>query len=170
MHYYTCSNVGNLGSYFQYALLIINAIILLYGCYLAIKVRNVYSDYNESKVIGLSIYGIMICMIIQLIISAVASLGHSVIFIIQSLMIILSSVILLTFMFIPKFWKLHMTGSSQNPNSQPSSRPSNNQNNNIIILIHTLLNLKRMATLICKMLKMTIIIIWLKEIIITIIV
>jgi len=131
MHYYTCSNVGNLGSYFQYALLIINAIILLYGCYLAIKVRNVYSDYNESKVIGLSIYGIMICMIIQLIISAVASLGHSVIFIIQSLMIILSSVILLTFMFIPKFWKLHMTGSSQNPNSQPSSRPSNNQNNNI---------------------------------------
>jgi len=130
MHYYTCSNVGKYGTYFQYALLVINAIILLYGCYLAIKVKDVYSDYNESKVIGLSIYGIMICMIIQLIISAVDSLGHSVIFIIQSLMIILSSVILLTFMFIPKFWKLHMTGSSQTPSSQPSSqRPSNNQNN-----------------------------------------
>jgi len=140
MHYYTCSNQGKLGSYFQLALLIINAIILLYGCYLAIKVKDVYSDYNESKVIGLSIYGIMICMIIQLIISNCKTLGHSVIFVIQSLMIILSSVILLTFMFIPKFWKLHLTGSSQNPNSNdPSSsqrqsrsrsHSHSNQNNN----------------------------------------
>ncbi|OUM69290.1 hypothetical protein PIROE2DRAFT_2790 [Piromyces sp. E2] len=136
MHYYTCKNNGTLGTYFQLSLIIINAIILLYGCYLAIKVKDVYSDYNESKVIGLSIYGIMICMIVQLIISYNVSLGHSVIFIIQSLMIILSSVILLLFMFIPKFWKLHMTGSSANHSSGnknssqrlPVSTNNNNQN------------------------------------------
>jgi len=132
MHYYTCKNIGALGTYFQLALIVINAIILLYGCYLAIKVKDVYSDYNESKVIGLSIYGIMICMIVQLIISYNASLGHSVIFIIQSLMIILSSVILLMFMFIPKFWKLHMTGSSTNQSSgnKNSSQRLPNSNNN----------------------------------------
>ncbi|ORX69845.1 hypothetical protein BCR32DRAFT_272403 [Anaeromyces robustus] len=134
MHYYACKNTSKLGFYFQLALIVINAIILLYGCYLAVKVKDVYSDYNESKVIGLSIYGIMICMIIQLIISACDNLGISVIFIIQSLMIILSSVILLTFMFIPKFWKLHMTGSSLNPSSHGKSGsqkyPTNNNQNN----------------------------------------
>ena len=133
MHYYTCSNTGKIGSYLQLALLIINAITLLYGCYLAVKVKNVYSDYNESKVIGLSIYGIMTCMVIQLIVSAFDSLGLTVIFIVQSLMIILSSVILLLFMFIPKFWKLQMTANS-NENSSGMKKSlqkypnSNNQN------------------------------------------
>jgi len=129
-HYYTCSNRGS-GIYFQWALIIINAIILLYGCYLAIKVRNVYSDYNESKVIGLSIYGIMICMIVQLIISHYSTLGHMVIFIVQSLMIIISSIILLAFMFIPKFWKLQMHGARSASQSKSSQKlPNSNGNNN----------------------------------------
>jgi len=134
MHYYTCNNTGKIGASLQIALLIINAITLLYGCYLAVKVKNVYSDYNESKVIGLSIYGIMTCMVIQLIVSAFASLGLSVIFIVQSLMIILSSVILLLFMFVPKLWKLKMTANTnENSNGMKKSLQrypnSNNQNN-----------------------------------------
>jgi len=131
MHYYTCSNTGKIGKYLQLALIVINAIILFYGCYLAVKVKDVYSDYNESKVIGLSIYGIMICMIVQIIISSIDSLGLTVIFIIQSLMIILSSVILLMFMFIPKFWKLQMTISSNQGSSgqKKSSQRLPNSNN-----------------------------------------
>jgi len=131
MHYHACRNTGKIGTYLQLALLAINAIILLYGCYLAVKVKDVYSDYNESKVIGLSIYGIMICMIVQIIISSIDSLGITVIFIIQSLMIILSSIILLMFMFIPKFWKLQMTGSTNQGSSgqKKSSQRLPNSNN-----------------------------------------
>jgi len=99
MHYWVCKNTSNVGSTIQLFLIIINGLALVYGCYLAYKVKNVYSEYNESKVIGLSIYGIVICMIILMFIVNINSLDHTTLFLIQSLMIILSADIILVFMF-----------------------------------------------------------------------
>jgi len=108
MHYWVCKNTSSLGSTIQMFLIVINGLALVYGCYLAYKVKNVYSEYNESKVIGLSIYGIVICMIILMFIVNINSLDHTTLFLIQSLMIILSADIILVFMFTPKLWKLHI--------------------------------------------------------------
>jgi len=140
MHYYQCQNNKDLGSYIQTALIVINGLTLVYGCYLAYKVKNVYSEYNESKVIGLSIYGIVICMIILMFIVNIKGLDHTTLFLIQSLMIILSADIILVFMFTPKLWKLHINIISEIPyenNKAPAStdKKSNNQeqdNNDII--------------------------------------
>jgi len=115
MHYYTCQNSGVVGSFIQMFLIVINGLALLYGCYLAYKVKNVYSEYNESKVIGLSIYGIVICMIILMFIVSINYLDHLTLFIIESLMIILSADIILVFMFTPKIWKLHINNISDMP-------------------------------------------------------
>jgi len=115
MHYYTCQNTGVVGTFIQMFLVVINGLALLYGCYLAYKVKNVYSEYNESKVIGLSIYGIVICMIILMFIVSINNLDHFTIFIIESLMIILSADIILVFMFTPKIWKLHINNISDMP-------------------------------------------------------
>jgi len=115
MHYYACQNKSNLGKYLQISLIVINGLALLYGCYLAYKVKNVYSEYNESKVIGLSIYGIVICMVILMFIVSISSLDHLTLFLIESLMIILSADIILVFMFTPKIWKLHINNISDMP-------------------------------------------------------
>jgi len=120
MHYYVCQNNKDLGSYIQLALIILNGLTLVYGCYLAYKVKNVYSEYNESKVIGLSIYGIVICMIILMFIVNIKGLDHTTLFLIQSLMIILSADIILVFMFTPKLWKLHINIISEIPYDKPA--------------------------------------------------
>ncbi len=112
MHYYTCRNTKPIGSFIQSFLIVINGIALMYGCYLAYKVKNVYSEYNESKVIGLSIYGIFICMIILMCVASIKSIDYLTLFIIESLMIILSANIILVFMFTPKLWKLHIKSIS----------------------------------------------------------
>jgi len=114
VHYYDCMNVNDIGTYMQVSLIIINALALVYGCYLAYKVKNVYSEYNESKIIGLSIYGIVICMVIIMLIVNISGLDLNTIFLIQSLMIILSADIILIFMFTPKLWKLHINNLSKN--------------------------------------------------------
>jgi len=119
LHYYTCGNVNSLGSTIELILIIFNGLALLYGCYLAYKVKNVYSEYNESKIIGLSIYGIVICMIILMLISNIENLDLNTLFLIQSLMMILSADILLIFMFTPKLWKLHINNISQVPYEKP---------------------------------------------------
>jgi len=108
MHYWVCKNTSKVGETIQTFLIVINGLALVYGCYLAYKVKNVYSEYNESKVIGLSIYGIVICMIILMFIVNINGLDHTTLFLIQSLMIILSADIILVFMFTPKLWKLHI--------------------------------------------------------------
>jgi len=142
MHYYVCQNNKDLGSYIQLSLIIINGLTLIYGCYLAYKVKNVYSEYNESKVIGLSIYGIVICMIILMFIVNIKGLDHTTLFLIQSLMIILSADIILVFMFTPKLWKLHINIISEIPYEKqaPTStdkkgsnaeQENNNNNNNV---------------------------------------
>jgi len=119
IHYYDCQNVNKLGQSIQTILIIINAIALLYGCYLAYKVKNVYSEYNESKIIGLSIYGIVICMIILFFIVSIDGLDINTIFLIESLMIILSANIILIFMFTPKLWKLHVNNMSERVYDKP---------------------------------------------------
>jgi len=120
MHYYVCQNTKSLGEYIQMSLIIINGLALVYGCYLAYKVKNVYSEYNESKVIGLSIYGIVICMIILMFIVNINGLDHTTLFLIQSLMIILSADIILVFMFTPKLWKLHINIISEISYEKPA--------------------------------------------------
>ncbi|ORX78249.1 hypothetical protein BCR32DRAFT_328612 [Anaeromyces robustus] len=120
MHYYMCQNTESLGEYIQTILIIYNGLTLVYGCYLAYKVKNVYSEYNESKVIGLSIYGIVICMIILMFIVNINGLDHTTLFLIQSLMIILSADIILVFMFTPKLWKLHINIISEIPYDKPN--------------------------------------------------
>jgi len=120
MHYYVCKNGSALGTYIQNSLIVINGLALVYGCYLAYKVKNVYSEYNESKVIGLSIYGIVICMIILMFIVNIKGLDHTTLFLIQSLMIILSADIILVFMFTPKLWKLHINIISELPLEKPT--------------------------------------------------
>jgi len=115
LHYYACKNSSDIGKYIQMSLIVINGLALLYGCYLAYKVKNVYSEYNESKVIGLSIYGIVICMVILMFIVSINSLDHLTLFLIESLMIILSADIILVFMFTPKVWKLHINNISDMP-------------------------------------------------------
>jgi len=112
IHYYTCKNTSNIGKFIQTFLIVINAIALLYGCYLAYKVKNVYSEYNESKIIGLSIYGIVICMVILFFIVSIDGLDINTLFLIESLMIIFSADIILLFMFTPKLWKLHVNNIS----------------------------------------------------------
>jgi len=119
MHYYVCQNNKSLGKYIQNILIVYNGLTLVYGCYLAYKVKNVYSEYNESKVIGLSIYGIVICMIILMFIVNINGLDHTTLFLIQSLMIILSADIILVFMFTPKLWKLHINIISEIPYDKP---------------------------------------------------
>ncbi|ORX48903.1 hypothetical protein BCR36DRAFT_353941 [Piromyces finnis] len=120
MHYYICKNTSSLGTYIQTSLIVINGLALVYGCYLVYKVKNVYSEYNESKVIGLSIYGIVICMIILMFIVNIKGLDHTTLFLIQSLMIILSADIILVFMFTPKLWKLHINIISELPLEKPA--------------------------------------------------
>jgi len=115
LHYYTCKNSSHMGNIIVNILININALALLYGCYLAYKVKNVYSEYNESKIIGLSIYGVFICMVILFFITNIESLDLNTLFLIQSLMIILSADIILVFMFTPKLWKLHINSISQMP-------------------------------------------------------
>ncbi|KAL6636342.1 7 transmembrane sweet-taste receptor of 3 GCPR-domain-containing protein [Neocallimastix sp. 'constans'] len=146
MHYYVCQNNKDLGKYIQTALIVINGLTLVYGCYLAYKVKNVYSEYNESKVIGLSIYGIVICMIILMFIVNIKGLDHTTLFLIQSLMIILSADIILVFMFTPKLWKLHINIISEIPyekqgptstdkkGSNADQENNNNNNNNNVSL------------------------------------
>jgi len=128
MHYYICTNTDKVGEIIQTFLIVINGLALVYGCYLAYKVKNVYSEYNESKVIGLSIYGIVICMIILMFIVHINGLDHTTLFLIQSLMIILSADIILVFMFTPKLWKLHinilseMSSYDNNVNNKPAQQ------------------------------------------------
>jgi len=129
MHYYICRNTDKVGEIIQTFLIVINGLALVYGCYLAYKVKNVYSEYNESKVIGLSIYGIVICMIILMFIVNINGLDHTTLFLIQSLMIILSADIILVFMFTPKLWKLHINilsemSSYDNNNNKPPQQSS----------------------------------------------
>jgi len=129
MHYYICRNTDKVGEIIQTSLIVINGLALVYGCYLAYKVKNVYSEYNESKVIGLSIYGIVICMIILMFIVNINGLDHTTLFLIQSLMIILSADIILVFMFTPKLWKLHINilsemSSYDNNNNKPPQQQS----------------------------------------------
>ncbi|KAG4103744.1 hypothetical protein H8356DRAFT_928293 [Neocallimastix lanati (nom. inval.)] len=129
MHYYVCQNKNNVGTYIQLVIIIFNGLTLLYGCYLAYRVKNVYSEYNESKVIGLSIYGIVICMIILIFIVNIKGLDHTTLFLIQSLMIILSADIILVFMFTPKLWKLHINIMSESPYNKSALSSINKKSN-----------------------------------------
>jgi len=135
IHYYICMNTSKTGEIIQIILISINGLALLYGCYLAYKVKNVYSEYNESKVIGLSIYGIVICMVILMFIGYINGLNHLTLFLVQSLMIILSADIILVFMFTPKLWKLHINIISEmqsSDNSNNNKFQSNDDNDNTL--------------------------------------
>jgi len=133
MHYWVCKNTNDFGQVIQMVLIVINGLALVYGSYLAYKVKNVYSEYNESKVIGLSIYGIVVCMVILIVIVNINSLDHMILFLIQSLMIILSADIILVFMFTPKFWKLHINNISELSFEKPAQAIQDEENKNNII-------------------------------------
>jgi len=132
MHYWVCTNTSTFGEVIQMVLIVINGLALVYGSYLAYKVKNVYSEYNESKVIGLSIYGIVVCMVILIVIVNINNLDHMILFLIQSLMIILSSDIILVFMFTPKFWKLHINNISELSVEKPVQAAQDEENKNVI--------------------------------------
>jgi len=132
MHYWVCTNTSTFGEVIQMVLIVINGLALVYGSYLAYKVKNVYSEYNESKVIGLSIYGIVVCIVILIVIVNINNLDHMILFLIQSLMIILSSDIILVFMFTPKFWKLHINNISELSVEKPVQAAQDEENKNVI--------------------------------------
>jgi hypothetical protein len=106
----------------QFVLVIIlavyNALIIMYGIYLAIRVRVIpFSQYNESKIIGFSIYNAAFFTIIMFIIQASDATDRTALFVLMSFALFFGCLGTTAPLFISKYSQI------RNPkmNSSPSS-------------------------------------------------
>ncbi|KAJ3020068.1 hypothetical protein HKX48_001374 [Thoreauomyces humboldtii] len=91
MHYYVCATSNQkAGEAMMLSVLVYNALLVLACCYLAFATRNIFSNYNEAKSIGVAIYNIAFCCIIILLTTYLTSIAPIPAFIIRSACVLLA--------------------------------------------------------------------------------
>ncbi|KAJ3213191.1 hypothetical protein HK099_007525 [Clydaea vesicula] len=114
--------------WFNYVLLGIVLLTLLYGCFLIFSVRNTPSAFNESKWIAFSIYNWTFVGIIVQIIIITAITNPDMIYAAEAVMVILTQTGVVALLFIPKIIKIKKgegdilsTGFKTNSNMESGS-------------------------------------------------
>ncbi|KAJ3151866.1 Gamma-aminobutyric acid type B receptor subunit 2 [Geranomyces michiganensis] len=88
--YYECSTTDTLagkamlGSMFAY-----NGILVLVCCWLAYATRNIYSAYNQAKAIGITIYNILFCSILVVLVTYMGAMTKTIGFVLRSAFVLL---------------------------------------------------------------------------------
>ncbi|KAJ3165765.1 Metabotropic GABA-B receptor subtype 3A [Geranomyces variabilis] len=83
--YYECATRDSLaakamlGAMFAY-----NAALVLICCWLAYATRNIYSAYNQAKAIGITIYNILFCSILVVLVTYMGSMTKTIGFVLRS--------------------------------------------------------------------------------------
>ncbi|KAJ3156056.1 hypothetical protein HDU89_005620 [Geranomyces variabilis] len=83
--YYECATQDSLaakamlGAMFAY-----NAALVLICCWLAYATRNIYSAYNQAKAIGITIYNILFCSILVVLVTYMGSMTKTISFVLRS--------------------------------------------------------------------------------------
>jgi len=84
-------------------LIVVKGILLAFGCYVTFQVRQIPSNWNESRYIAVSIYNVVVLSFVYVIINYAISIPISSFTIAQAVFILVGTTITLCSMFIPKF-------------------------------------------------------------------
>jgi len=116
-----CSSAGN--GAFSAVLICFNVLLMLWGVYLAVRTRQVESNYNESRWIGFAIYNCAFsCVIILIMMFIVVDNEPSVAYSIKAWLVAYLSISTQALLFCPRFYILRKGITEEpRPNSPPSS-------------------------------------------------
>ncbi|RKO89347.1 hypothetical protein BDK51DRAFT_30000 [Blyttiomyces helicus] len=103
-----------------------NALLLAFSCILAFQTRNVYSAFNEAKATGAVIYNIVICAIVELIMTYTTSTTQIVHFVVKSVLTLIAITVTYTLLIGRFVWRfLESTkGDSERIKSTSSLKPA----------------------------------------------
>jgi 2',3'-cyclic-nucleotide 2'-phosphodiesterase (5'-nucleotidase family) len=105
-------------------LFVFNGLLLAWGIYLAVCTRNVDSNFNESKFIGVAVYNCAFSAIVLLLVMyVISSSAPSAAFVIKAWLITYIIVFTLSIMFVPRV-KLIIRGISKAESQDTASHPS----------------------------------------------
>lgn len=105
--FWTCRSTNpDIQTSMVYVLIIYNALILLANLVMAIRSRNIKSDYNETKAIGMSVYTVTFVSIISVPVIFSQSIDFSTRFLVKALIIWYMIIFNLIIMFINKVYKI----------------------------------------------------------------
>jgi 2',3'-cyclic-nucleotide 2'-phosphodiesterase (5'-nucleotidase family) len=89
---------------FTAVLFVYNGMLMVWGVYLAVRTRNVDSNFNESKHIGGAIYNCAFsCLIMILVMYVIVSTNPTIAYLIKAWLVAYIIVCTLTIMFLPRF-------------------------------------------------------------------
>ncbi|KAI8894070.1 periplasmic binding protein-like I [Globomyces pollinis-pini] len=121
-YYWTCKSPNGLQATAINLLIIVNALVLVANLYMAVMTRNVMSTYNETKMIGLSVYNMTIISLFSMAILVSDSLGFTAKYIIKLLAVFYILMFNVGTSFLFKIYQA--VTSSETPNSKGSSQNS----------------------------------------------
>ncbi|KAI8896171.1 periplasmic binding protein-like I [Globomyces pollinis-pini] len=121
--YWTCAS-GSLGGTAMNLLILVNSLVLIGNLILAVMTRNVLSTYNETKMIGLSVYNTTIIGLFSLAILVSDSLGFTAKYIIKNLAVFYILIFNLGTSFLLKIYQAITTTDSSTNNSKASNNSS----------------------------------------------
>ncbi|KAI8892441.1 periplasmic binding protein-like I [Globomyces pollinis-pini] len=128
-YYRTCQSVTSLGDTITTLLLVYNGIILVCNLYMAVKTRNVASTYNETKLIGFSVYNMTIIGLFGTAVLLSDSLGFSAKYTIKIVAVFYILMFNLATSFLAKIYQA-MTGSADGTKNGSSMGTSSKKSNN----------------------------------------
>ncbi|KAF2071704.1 hypothetical protein CYY_006985 [Polysphondylium violaceum] len=117
------------GNVTLYILLVYHGLMLLVGCFVSFKIRTVdIEDFNESKAIASTLYAIAFCLfiVIPLLIST-AKIYQRIIILVASFTFTAASGLMI--LFIPKFFRIFVTGGDKSSFSSKLTSMTNNIDN-----------------------------------------